>query len=194
LKALVATANRGKLAELRTLFSGTGLELALPAESGVPLPRVEETGTTYSENALLKARALADASGLPALADDSGLEVDALGGAPGVRSARYSGPGGTDADNNRKLLGVMAGRTDRAARFRCVLALVLPSGETLAAEGVLEGSIGTGPRGSNGFGYDPVFVLPDGRHVAELPPEEKQRISHRARAAHRLAELFGEKH
>jgi XTP/dITP diphosphohydrolase len=180
LKALFATTNRGKLAELR-------------AESGVTLPHVEETGATYLDNALLKARALAAASGLPALADDSGLEVDALGGAPGVRSARYAGEEATDEANNRKLLDALAGAGQRTARFRCVLVLVIPSGETLTADGVLEGTIGTGPKGKNGFGYDPLFVLPDGRHVAELAPEEKMRISHRAMAAGKLANLLKEK-
>jgi XTP/dITP diphosphohydrolase len=190
LKALVATGNRGKLAELRALFAGSGLELSLPFESGVTLPHVEETGATYLDNALLKARALAAASGLPALADDSGLEVDALGGAPGVRSARYAGEGATDETNNARLLKELTGTMKRNARFRCVLVLVIPNGETISAEGTLEGTIGTEPRGKNGFGYDPIFVLPDGRHVAELAPEEKQRISHRAVAARILVKLL----
>jgi len=190
LTVLLATANRGKLAELRELFRGTGLDLRLPADAGVALPAVEESGSSYRENALLKARALAAASGLPALADDSGLEVAALGGAPGIRSARYSGPGGTDSENNGKLLQEMGGRKDREARFVCMLVLAWPSGKTLAAEGILEGKIGEVARGANGFGYDPLFVLPDGRHLAELMPEEKGRISHRARAAMRMKELL----
>jgi len=192
-KVLLATANRGKLTELRELLKETGLEFALPTEAGFTLPRVEETGTTYEANALLKARALASLTGLPALADDSGLEVDALGGAPGVRSARFAGEGTTDEANNRKLLASMAGRTDRKARFRCVLVLAWPAGETLSAEGSWEGEIGTESRGSHGFGYDPVFVLPDSRHAAELNQEEKRRLSHRAKAARRLADLLKKK-
>jgi XTP/dITP diphosphohydrolase len=189
--ALLATANRGKLEELKSLFAGTALELAMPADAGIVLPPVEETGATFRENALLKARSLAAASRGWALADDSGLEVDALGGEPGVHSARYAGPEATDAGNVAKLLAALRGVTDRRARFRCVLALAGPDGRTLVAEGVFEGSIATEPAGSGGFGYDPVFVVPGlGKTVAQLPFGGKQRISHRARAAAALRELL----
>jgi len=191
MQALLATGNRGKLAELRVLFAGGGLDLVLPEDAGVPLPVVDETGTSFLENALLKARALAAAAGKWALADDSGLEVDALGGAPGVRSARYAGPAAADAANVARLLEALRGVTDRRARFRCVLALANPDGSTLTASGVLEGEIAQAPSGTGGFGYDSVFRLPDrGCTVAELTFEEKQRISHRARAAAALLELL----
>jgi XTP/dITP diphosphohydrolase len=191
MKALLATRNKGKLAELRALFNGGGLDLALPGDEDVPMPDVEETGATFLENALLKARALAAASHGWALADDSGLEVDALGGAPGVRSARYAGPGATDAANVARLLEALGTHEDRRARFRCVLALAGPENATLTATGTLEGEIARAPAGTGGFGYDPVFLLPDrGLTVAQLPFGEKQKISHRARAAAALLELL----
>ena len=191
MKALLATRNKAKLAELGGLFAGGGLELALPEDAGVAMPDVEETGATFLENALLKARALAAAAGGWALADDSGLEVDALGGAPGVRSARYAGPGATDADNVARLLEALGDRSDRSARFRCVLALAGPDGATLTATGTLEGEIARAPAGTFGFGYDPVFLLPArGLTVAQLPFAEQQRISHRARAAAALLEIL----
>lgn len=186
MKALLASGNRGKLRELQEIFRNTGLELVSCADAGVALPQVEETGATYLENARLKAEALARSSGMPALADDSGLEVDSLGGAPGVRSARYAGNQATDADNIAHLLAEMADRTARSARFRCVLVLAWPDGGAVSAEGMLEGAIAREERGKNGFGYDPVFVLPDGRHVAELPAGEKDAISHRSKAAKNL--------
>lgn len=187
MKLLVATKNRGKLEEFRRIFEGLGLELASADELG--LPDVEETGETFEANALLKARAYAEASGLMSLADDSGLEVDALGGAPGVYSARYAGEGGSEA-NVRKLLGALDPVPDaeRTARFRCVLALVDPSGpaghDPLLAEGTCEGHIAHAPRGRGGFGYDPVFV-PQGMSLtmAEISDAEKDRISHRGRAS-----------
>jgi len=188
-KVLLATANRGKLGELRELFRATGVELLLPADAGIELPRTEETGDTYEVNARLKAAALAAAAGMPALADDSGLEVDALGGAPGIRSARFAGEGATDDENNRKLLSLLRDADVRTARFRCVLVLADPSGGTISAEGVLEGEIAREPRGMGGFGYDPVFFLPErGMHLAELSPAEKHLISHRGRAARSLAD------
>jgi XTP/dITP diphosphohydrolase len=186
-KLLVATNNPGKVREYEELLADLplSLEFTFPAQEGLTL-EVEESGESFEENARIKARAYAQASGLLTLADDSGLEVDALGGAPGVRSARYGGPGADDADRYRKLLralvDVPAGQ--RSARFRCVVALALPDGTMHTADGTCEGQIGFAPRGQHGFGYDPVFVVQgyDGRTMAELSPEVKNQISHRARA------------
>jgi len=186
LKVLLASGNRGKLLELQNIFLDTPIELVSCADAGVSLPNTEETGDTYLANARLKAEALAKSSGFPALADDSGLEVDALNGAPGIHSARYAGTTASDADNITKLLAQMSEVTRRTARFRCVLVLAWPDGRLVSAEGALGGTIGPGPRGNNGFGYDPVFVLADGRHAAELSPGEKDSISHRAVAAQNL--------
>jgi XTP/dITP diphosphohydrolase len=187
-KLLVATNNRGKIREYKEILE-EGLppevEITFPAQEGLDLD-VEESGETFEENALLKAVEFARASGLLTLADDSGLEVDALGGAPGVYSARYAGPGTTDADRYRKLLGELADVPPeaRAARFRCVVALAGPDGVIGSAQGTVEGEIGFEARGSMGFGYDPVFTVEGygGLTMAELPPEVKNRISHRARA------------
>jgi XTP/dITP diphosphohydrolase len=187
IKLLVATNNPGKIREYEALLAELpqGVEITFPAREGLDL-EVEESGQTFEENACLKAEAYAAAAGLPALADDSGLEVDALGGAPGVYSARYGGPGASDEDRYRKLLaaldGVSAGH--RSARFRCVVALALPGEPVRTAEGRLEGQIGFAPRGEHGFGYDPVFIVAgyDRQTLAELEPDLKNRISHRARA------------
>lgn len=188
MKVVLATKNRGKAAEIGRILEGTGLEiLSLEDFPGVELP--PETGKTMRENALLKARVSALATGMPALADDSGLEVDSLGGAPGVYSARYSGEKASDEENYGKLLreleGVPEGR--RTARFRCVIALVGFDDEERLFEGVFEGSITREPRGTGGFGYDPVFLVPEiGKTAAELRPEEKNRISHRGKALEAL--------
>lgn len=186
MQLLLATHNRGKRREWLPLLAGLEIELLLPEDLGLETD-VEETGATYVENALLKARALAAASGLPTLADDSGLEVDALGGAPGLHSARYQP--GPDPVRYRALLRALEGipADQRTARFRCVAALVLPDGREFVTEGVCEGSIATAPAGEGGFGYDPVFYLPErGCTMAELPADEKNRLSHRARAAQAL--------
>lgn len=183
-KLLIATHNPGKVREYRALLAGLPLELTWPGELGLNL-QVEESGSSFEENARLKALAYARASGLWTLADDSGLEVDALGGAPGISSARYAGPGASDADRYRLLLERMAGVPEgqRQARFRCVVALASPDGRVWTAEGRVEGVVAWEPRGENGFGYDPVFYMPDlGRTMAELPEQEKNRLSHRARA------------
>jgi XTP/dITP diphosphohydrolase len=186
-KLLVATNNPGKIREYRELLEGLPetVDMTFPAQEGIDL-EVEESGDTFAENARIKATAYAQASGLLTLADDSGLEVDALGGAPGVRSARYAGPGASDADRYRKLLAELAGIPpgQRAARFRCVVVLALPDGRTYTADGTCEGEIGFAARGEHGFGYDPVFIVEGygGKTLAELGPEEKNRISHRARA------------
>ena len=185
-RLVLATANRGKLEELRALVAewGTAEVLSLADFPGVSGP--EETGRSYLENALAKARTVASATGLPALADDSGLEVEALGGEPGVRSARYAP---TDATRVARLLTELASvpRVARRACFRCVVALVWPGGDAVTAEGTCHGWIATAPSGSGGFGYDPVFVADElGCSFAAAPPAEKQRVSHRARAARAL--------
>lgn len=190
-RLLLATRNAGKLAELRALLADLPIEVVGATE----LPEVAETGETFAENALLKARAAAVWSGEWALADDSGLEVDALGGRPGVFSSRYAGPGATDVDRNAHLLAEMEAvpDADRTARFRCVAALAAPDGRAWSREGVCEGRIARAPRGTRGFGYDPLFLLPD-RDVtmAELTPEEKARVSHRGRALAAMREVLRE--
>jgi XTP/dITP diphosphohydrolase len=185
-KLLLGTANKGKVSELREIFAGLDVELVTPPEVGLGDMDPEETGTTFAENARLKAVAFATASGLPTLADDSGLEIDALGGEPGVHSKRYAGPDATDADRIALVLRKLEGVPDqkRTARFRCCMALATPHGVIGTVDGTCEGSIGHAPRGTNGFGYDPVFVLAGGTHtMAELPSAEKNQISHRGRAA-----------
>ncbi|MBM5812523.1 MAG: RdgB/HAM1 family non-canonical purine NTP pyrophosphatase [Gammaproteobacteria bacterium] len=184
-RIVLASGNPGKLAELRALLARHELELVPQAELGIAA--AVEDGADLRANALLKARHAAAASGLAALADDSGLEVDCLGGRPGVHSARYAGPEATAADNSRRLLAELAGvpAARRGARFRCVLALVRSAAdpEPLIAEGVWAGRIAEAPRGSGGFGYDPLFIgVTDGRTAAELPADEKNRLSHRGRA------------
>ncbi|MBM3190468.1 MAG: XTP/dITP diphosphatase [Chloroflexi bacterium] len=184
MKLLIATRNPGKKAEYAAILADFGLELVTLADLGIEAD-VDETGSTFAENALLKARAYAGLSGLLTLADDSGLEVDALDGAPGIRSARYAGPGATDQERYQQLLRALDGVPDerRGARFRCAIALVWPDGREEIVEGTCEGRITHEPRGTHGFGYDPVFhVLGYGCTMAELSPETKNRISHRARA------------
>jgi len=183
-KLLIATNNPGKLQEYTALLDSPPAALTTPAQEGLSV-EVNESGTTFAENAILKARAYAEASGLLTLADDSGLEVDALDGAPGVRSARYAGEGASDEDRYRLLLRNLSGVPEerRTARFRCVVAIATPEGNVHTAEGRCEGVIGFEPRGTHGFGYDPVFYMPQhGQTMAELPPQVKNRISHRARA------------
>jgi XTP/dITP diphosphohydrolase len=183
-RLLLATKNDGKVRELRALLEGTGIEVACLAEfPEILLP--EETGETFADNALIKARAAAITSGLWALADDSGLEVDALGGAPGVRSARFSGENATDARNNALLLERLANVPDerRGARFVSAVALCAPDGQCVVREGYCQGVVARAPRGTGGFGYDPLFYVPgEGMTYAELPTARKNEISHRARA------------
>ena len=183
---LLASANQGKLRELRTILDGLGVELVGLDEAGLgEPPEVEETGETFLENALLKGRGYAAWSGLAAVADDSGLEVDALGGVPGVRSARYAGPGAGDQANLDKLLAALEGVPPerRTARFRCAAVLVDPKGGEWHAEAAWEGQVLDAPRGTGGFGYDPVF-LPDGwdRTSAEVDQATKDAASHRGKA------------
>ena len=184
-RVVIATKNPDKLAEMVAVLSDAvpGLDVV----DGLDWPDVPETGDTLVENALLKARAVAAATGLPAVADDTGLEVDALGGRPGVHTARFAGPDATYADNRRRMLADLEGRDDRGARFRTVVALVGEGLDDVIVEGVLEGRITTGERGEFGFGYDSIFEV-DGRTLAEIPEAEKNRISHRARALQALVE------
>jgi XTP/dITP diphosphohydrolase len=187
-RLVVASKNPDKLGEIEGVLDGTGL--AGEIVRGLDWPDVEETGATLEENALIKARAVVEATGLPVLADDTGLEVAALDGAPGVHTARYAGAGARYADNVEKLIEAMAGVTDRRARFRTVVALAFPDGVEMTAEGLLEGAITERPRGSGGFGYDPVFEF-EGQTLAEMGREAKNRLSHRARAIRALAESLG---
>ncbi len=187
MRVVLATGNRGKLREFAQLLAPVGI--ALEPQSSFGIEPIEETGSTFAENALLKARHAARAAGLAALADDSGLEVQALGGRPGVYSARYAGPAARDADNVRKLLEEMRGVTERAARFRCVLAFVRTADDPapLICAGEWAGHIVQAPAGELGFGYDPVFEVPGlGLTAAQLAPERKNALSHRAQALARL--------
>lgn len=191
---VLASSNAGKAREFRALMEGSGWTLLLPAEAGLAPLEVPEGARSYLENATLKAVSYARASGLPALADDSGLEVDALDGRPGVLSARFGGRRArNDRDRYEHLLQLLEGipAARRGARFRAVLVLADPDGLNYAREGTVEGRIALAPRGENGFGYDPIFELPDGRTMAELGAE-KQQISHRARAMRAMMEVFRE--
>lgn len=191
---IVATSNPNKAREFASLLPGVNV---LPMPEGIVLP--EETGTTFEENARLKARSVRDQiSEWPngkvwVMADDSGIEVDAFGGAPGIYSARYAGEDATDADNVARMLAELEGRDNRGARFVCVLVCVSAAEEELVAHGYFEGTIAGAPRGRTGFGYDPIFIPLDKKlTVAEISADEKNRISHRARAAHNLlAKLRG---
>jgi XTP/dITP diphosphohydrolase len=194
-RVIVATANRGKLAEIRSALGFAGLEFVTAEDLGAGALVVDETGTTFEENARLKAHAYRDAFGMSALADDSGLEVDALAGEPGVYSSRYAGPDATDVDNNVKLLAALEGvpASERTARFRSAIVLADADGTETVAAGACEGTIAFETRGEGGFGYDPLF-WPDavpGRSMAELEMAEKNAISHRGAALRALAALLG---
>src|SRR6266536_4269221 len=183
---ILATRNAKKLAELRRILDASHVDVSVAGLSEYPdMPEVAETGATFTDNALLKARAVVAHTGRPAVADDSGLCVDALNGMPGVLSARWSGRHGDDEANLRLLLAQIADvpAAERGARFVCAAALVLPSGTEHVTEGAVHGRLTGSPRGTNGFGYDPIFV-PDGYELttAQLSPEEKDKISHRGRA------------
>lgn len=191
---IVASRNKKKIREIEEIASSFGLDVISRDEAGIPPVEIEETGLTFEENSLLKARAIMELSGLPAVADDSGLEVDWLGGAPGVISARFAGEACDDLANNRKLLELLEGVPDakRTARFVSVITLVYPDGRTLVARGVTEGHILKEARGEGGFGYDPLFV-PHGMECtyAQLSPDEKNKISHRGKALASLRQLLG---
>jgi XTP/dITP diphosphohydrolase len=195
-RIILATRNPGKLAELRRILAAAGVSAAVTDLGDAPgAPEVAETGRTFGENALLKARAVTAFTGLPAVADDSGLCVDALNGMPGVLSARWSGRHGDDEANLRLVLGQIADVPpgERGAHFTCVAALVLPSGTERLTEGTVYGQLTGSPRGSNGFGYDPIFV-PDSFALttAQIIPDEKDKISHRGQALRALAPVIAE--
>ena len=186
MKFVLASKNKKKLVEMNAILSQLGIEVCSEADAGVDV-EVEETGSTFEENSLLKARAVMEASGLPAVADDSGLCVDALNGAPGVYSARY---GGLDSDPERcrLLLSNMRGATNRAAHFHTAIVCAFPNGDTLTAEGDCHGTIAFAPMGDGGFGYDPIFFVPSLRKTfAQLTAEEKNAISHRGNALRSFA-------
>ena len=187
MRFVLATHNPGKLREMGDILRGLGVEVVSPADVGCHV-EVEETGTTFAENAMLKAKAVCAASGLPAIADDSGLCVDALGGAPGVYSARDGGEGLDDAGRYRLLLSNLRGQPTRAAHFACAIACAFPNGDTLTAEGRCDGAIAYAPMGEGGFGYDPVFLMPEkAKTFGQLTAEEKSEISHRGRALQAFA-------
>ena len=193
MKYVIATHNAHKLIELRRILLPLGIEAVTDRDLGTELPEVEETGTTFAENAYLKAASACEATGLPAIADDSGLVVDALGGRPGVYSARYGGEEATDDDRNVLLLGEMkdvpAGQ--RQARFISAVCCVFPNGDVLRSEGAFEGEIAYAPAGENGFGYDPIFMVGD-RTSAQMSPAEKDAVSHRGKALSAFSAMLQE--
>lgn len=196
-KIVLASSNQGKLREFSTLLAPYDIEIVTQDQLGIE--PAEETGLTFVENAILKARHASAASGLPALADDSGLEVDALNGAPGVFSARYAGPGAKDGDNNQKLLAALqeVPEAQRTARYHCILVLMRHALDPtpLICQGSWEGVILQEPRGTGGFGYDPLFWLPEQQcSVADLPAEQKNQLSHRGRALRQLVEQLAQRH
>ena len=182
MRFVLATHNPGKLREMGEILKDFGIEVVSPRDLGITVD-VEETGTTFAENAMLKAKAICKEANLPAIADDSGLCVDALNGAPGVYSARYGGEGLDDKGRYLLLLSSLRGAPTRAAHFACAVACAFPNGDTLTAEGRCDGSIAYAPLGEGGFGYDPVFLLPGtGKTFGQLTQEEKSAVSHRGRA------------
>lgn len=192
---IIATNNPKKLIELSRILNPLGIEAVTAKQAGYSLDEVEETGVTFEENAYLKAQAACALSGMPAVADDSGLEVDVLDGAPGVYSARYAGEGATDQDRNNKLLQALQDvpSAQRTARFVSAVCCVFPDGETITVRGTCEGRIGFEPKGTDGFGYDPIFVTENGKTYAELSPEEKDAISHRGKALRLLAQALSQR-
>ncbi|MDO6564757.1 RdgB/HAM1 family non-canonical purine NTP pyrophosphatase [Amphritea sp. 1_MG-2023] len=190
---VLASGNKGKLKEFNQVLGSLGVEVV--PQSQFNLPDADETGLSFVENAIIKARHACHLTGLPALADDSGLEVDALNGAPGIYSARFAGPDASDADNNQKLLQLLEGTSpeQRSARFRCVLVFMRHAADPtpLICQGSWEGQILPLPQGENGFGYDPLFLVP-GLDIAsaQLPPEQKNNISHRGKAVQQLIQLI----
>lgn len=196
-RIVLASGNPGKVREINQLLAGGGLEVLPQSEFGVP--DIEETGLTFVENAILKARNAAKHTGLPAIADDSGLEVDALQGAPGIYSARYAGEGASDRDNLEKLLEQLGDlpEQDRGARFQCLMVFMRHALDPtpMIFQGTWEGRILFQPRGESGFGYDPVFFVPDrGCSSAQLAPEVKNAISHRGQALRKLVAALGHSH
>jgi XTP/dITP diphosphohydrolase len=192
LKLLLGTRNKGKVAELRAILKGLDVDLEAVDDLADPPPDPPEDAPTYAENAIFKALSYARATGIPTIADDSGLEVDALGGAPGVRSRRFFGDDVDPADRNRMLLALLDGVSERTARFVAVIALAQPDGRVETFDGEVRGEIAESPRGVDGFGYDPVFIIAeDGRTMAEVPRAEKNAISHRGLAGAKLRAALG---
>lgn len=188
---VIATRNRGKTEEIRSLLAGQAVDIKNLDDFG-PIPEIAEDGTNFEENAYKKASFAARVLGFPAMADDSGLVVAALNGAPGVFSARYAGPSASDEDNCQKLLDNMENIDDRRAAFECIISIAVPGGSALTYEGRCEGEITRQPAGTGGFGYDPVFFYPPlGKTFAELKAAEKNRVSHRGQALRQVAEEFG---
>ena len=192
-KVILASRNKGKIKEIGDILGKYDMTVVSRDDAGLPIDEVEETGETFEENSYIKAKAILDVAGVPTVADDSGLMVDALGGAPGVYSARYAGENCTYEDNNRKLLSALAGVPDekRGARFVSVITMLWPDGRKIVARGECEGRILTETRGEGGFGYDPLFV-PEGYDISfgEMSPEEKNKISHRAKALMKLESIL----
>jgi XTP/dITP diphosphohydrolase len=192
-KVILASRNKGKIKEIGDILGRYDMTVVSRDDAGLPIDEVEETGETFEENSYIKAKAILDVAGMPTVADDSGLMVDALGGAPGVYSARYAGEDCTYEDNNRKLLSALAGVPDekRSARFVSVITMLWPDGRKIVARGECEGRILTETRGEGGFGYDPLFV-PEGYDISfgEMSPEEKNKISHRAKALMKLESIL----
>jgi XTP/dITP diphosphohydrolase len=192
MKFVIATGNAHKLVELERILNPLGIDAASTKALGVSLDDVEETGTTFEENAYLKAKAACDKTGLPAVADDSGLCVDALDGAPGVYSARYAGEGATDRQLYEKLLKEMDGKENRAAKFVSAVCCVWPGGDTLTVRGECHGTIGFEPLGEGGFGYDPVFMVGE-KSYSQMTAQEKDAVSHRGEALRKLKVALEEK-
>ena len=193
MKLVLATANKGKISEMQDILSGMGIKIVTRKDLGIEL-EVEETGTTFLENATLKAEAICKVSGLPAIADDSGLVVDALNGEPGVYSSSYGGPELDDRQRCEFLLGKLRNVEQRNAKFVCNIVCVFPDGFVLESAGECRGAISAEPRGSNGFGYDPVFLVHGyDRTLAELSPDEKNEVSHRGKALRGFSLLLRER-
>lgn len=188
MKFLIATTNAHKVQEISRILLPHNIEVITPKELESPLDDVEETGSTFAENAYLKAKAACEQTGLTAMADDSGLCIDALNGAPGIFSARFM-EGRPYSEKNAELIKMLCGAKTRKAHYSCAVCVVSPTGKTLRAEGYCFGEIGEEPRGTNGFGYDPIFYI-DGKSLAELSPEEKDKISHRGQALEKFEELL----
>ncbi len=189
-KLVAATKNKGKIKEINEILSGFPFQVISMEELGITQD-IEENGSTFEENAMIKAAEIHNITGETVMADDSGLEVDYLNGAPGIYSARFAGEGATDEERNIKLLSMLEGVPfeKRKARFVCAIAVVMQNGKSFTVKGICEGYIGTGPKGKNGFGYDPLFFMPEfNMTTAQLAPEEKHEISHRGKALKLMAE------
>lgn len=193
---VIASNNQKKIEELDRILSPLEIYAKTAQQLGKELPEVEETGSTFEENAELKAKAACESTGFPAIADDSGLVVDALDGRPGIMSARYAGEGATDEEKINKLLSEMmaSGSSDRSAHFECVICCYFPSGEKLFAHGRCDGTIGYAPRGKNGFGYDPIFFVEGNKTFAELSDNQKDVMSHRGKALKELSAILKKKY